>query len=153
MLSLNCPRIHTHVVFIQLVDSPSDNVHGNSVSSHPTLGALTTEPSVVTIDVLTWLSRATLDAMGEAGKIATMSCPMPSYPVLGFGYAPNSLPPPGAEPQSTDKSENELARAFATIFSTQQQFPILNILAVWFPFLRRFVCPPFQLRLSSSAYV
>jgi hypothetical protein len=149
------PSVHQlRDIFIQLVDSPSDKVHGNSVSTHPTLGALTTEPSVVTIDVLAWLSRATLDAMGEAGMIATLSPrPMPSYPILGFGYTLNSLPPLGAEPQSTDKSENELARAFATIFSTHQQFPILNILAVWFPFLRRFVCPPFQLRLSASAYV
>ncbi|KAF8501170.1 cytochrome P450 [Russula emetica] len=126
-------------IFIQLVDSPSDAVHDNSLSTHPTLDALTTEPSVATIDVLAWLSRATLDAMGEAGMIATMSTrPMPSFSILGFGYALNSLPPPGAEPHSTDNSDNELARAFATIFSTQQQFRILNILAVWFPFLRRF---------------
>jgi hypothetical protein len=85
--------------------------------------------------------------------IAAMSPrPMSSFLILGFGYALNSLPPPGAEPHSTDKSENELARAFATIFSTQQEFRILNILAVWFPFLRIFVRPPFQSRLSSSAY-
>jgi hypothetical protein len=125
-------------------------VHEHSLSTHPTL---TTEPSVATIDVLSWLSRATLDAMGEAGMIVTMSIrSMPSFPILGFGYALNSLPPPGAEPHSTDESENELARAFATIFSTQQHFSILNILAVWFPFLRRFVRPPFQSRLSSNAY-
>ena len=117
------------------------------------MDALTTEPSVAIIDVLAWLSRATLDAMGEAGMIATMSTrPISLFPILGFGYALNSLPPPGAEPHSTDGSENELARAFATIFSTEQQFRIFNILAVWFPFLRRFVRPPFQSRLSSSAY-
>jgi hypothetical protein len=124
-------------------------VHGNSLSTQPTLGALTTEPSVATIDVLAWLGRATLDAMGEAGMFATMSArPTPSFPILGFGYALNSLPPPGAEPHSTDKSENELARAFATIFSTQQEFRILNILAVWFPFLRKLVRSPFQPRLD-----
>lgn len=112
------------------------------------------EPSVATIDVLAWLSRATLDAMGEAGMIATVSTrPMPSFPILGFGYALNSLPSPGAELHSTEKSENELARAFATIFSTQQEFRILNILVVWFPFLRKLVRPPFQSRLSSSTYV
>lgn len=128
-------------------------MHGNSLSTHPTLDALTTEPSVATIDVLTWLGRATLDAMGEAGMSVTMStCPIPSFPILGFGYALNSLPPPGAEPHSTDESENELARAFATIFSTQQQFRVLNILAVWFPFLRIFVRPPFRSRLSSNVY-
>jgi hypothetical protein len=84
--------------------------------------------------------------MGEAGMITTMSTfSTLSFPILGFGYALNSLPQPGAEPHSTDKSENELARAFATIFSTHQQFRILNILAVWFPFLRRFVRPPFSI--------
>jgi hypothetical protein len=70
---------------------------------------------------------------------------MPSFPVAGFGYTLNSLPPPGADPLSADKSENELARAFATIFSTQQEFRVLTILAVWFPFLRRFVRPLFNL--------
>jgi len=129
-------------------------VHDNPLFTHSTLDELTTEPSVATIDVLAWLSRATLDAMGEAGTIAiTMSTrPMPSFPILGFGYALNSLPPPGAEPHTTDKSENELARAFATIFSAQQQFRRLDILALWFPFLRRFVCSPFQPRLFLSAY-
>lgn len=109
--------------------------------------------SLATIDVLAWLSRATLDAMGEAGMIPAMSTrPMHSFSILGFGYALNSLPPPGVKPHTVDKSENELARAFATIFSTQQEFRILNILAVWFPFLRRFVCPSFQPRVSSSPY-
>lgn len=117
---------------MRLVDSPSDTVHGNSSS----------EPFVATIDVLAWLGRATLDAMGEAGMIAIISTlPTPSFPILGFGYALNSLPPPGVEPHSADKPENELARAFATIFTTQQEFRILNVLALWFPFLRRFVRP------------
>jgi hypothetical protein len=77
---------------------------------------------------------------------------MPSFPVAGFGYTLNSLPPPGADPLTADKSENELARAFATIFSTHQQFRILTILAIWFPFLRRFVRLSFQPKLSSGTY-
>ena len=72
----------------------------------------------------------------------------PSFLASGFGYALNSLPPPGADPHNADKSENELAHAFATIFSTQHQFRILTVLALWFPFLRRFVRPPFQLKSS-----
>ena len=70
---------------------------------------------------------------------------MHSFSLAGFGYTLNSLPPPGTDPLSADKSENELARAFATIFSTQQEFRVLTVLAVWFPFLRRFVRPLFSL--------
>jgi hypothetical protein len=42
--------------------------------------------------------------------------------------------------------ESELARAFATVFSTSQTFSVLSVLLVWFPFLRRFVCPCFTIR-------
>ncbi len=73
---------------------------------------------------------------------------MPSFVILGFGYALNALPPPGAEPHSTDKSENDLARAFSIIFSTQHQFRILDILAVWFPFLKRFVRTTFSTEIA-----
>ncbi len=123
-------------------------VHGNSSSTHPTLNALTAEPSVTTIDVLAWLGRATLDVIGEAGMIAISIRLCPQCPFLGFGYALNALPPPGADPRGTNKSESELARAFAIIFTTQQQFCIFNVLAIWFPFLRRFVRPHLQPRLS-----
>ena len=44
-------------------------VHGNS---------LATEPSVTTIDILGWLGRVTMDVIGEAGMIASISaCSFP----------------------------------------------------------------------------
>jgi hypothetical protein len=68
--------------------------------------------------------------MGEVGMITIMFArPMPSFLISGFGYALK------ADPHSSNKSENELARAFSTIFFTQQQFSVLNIFALWFPFL------------------
>ena len=55
---------------------------------------------------------------------------------LGFGYSFNSL----ASALGGEKSsEDELARAFAVIFSTARQFRVITILQVWFPVLRRFV--------------
>ncbi|KAJ7242872.1 cytochrome P450 [Mycena haematopus] len=69
-------------------------------------------PGYARVDVLMWLGRATLDAIGLAG----------------FGYRFNSL---------TDDN-NELAQAFGVIFSTARKFRVMTILQVWFPFLRRF---------------
>ncbi|KAJ6466379.1 cytochrome P450 [Mycena sanguinolenta] len=69
-------------------------------------------PGYVRVDVLKWLGRATLDAIGLAG----------------FGYHFNAL---------TDDN-NELAQAFGVIFSTARKFRVMTILQVWFPFLRRF---------------
>ncbi|KAJ6557224.1 cytochrome P450 [Mycena vulgaris] len=69
-------------------------------------------PGYARVDVLVWLGRATLDAIGLAG----------------FGYNFNSL---------TD-DDNELAHAFGVIFSTARKFRVMTILQVWFPFLRRF---------------
>ncbi|KAF5382545.1 hypothetical protein D9615_002825 [Tricholomella constricta] len=66
------------------------------------------------IDALSWLARATLDVIGEAG----------------FGYHFNSL--------SSPSTDNELATAFAVIFSTARKFRVITILQVWFPILRRF---------------
>ncbi|THG99229.1 hypothetical protein EW145_g7300, partial [Phellinidium pouzarii] len=64
------------------------------------------------IDALAWLGRATLDVIGLAG----------------FGYTFNSL---------TDES-NELALAFASVFSTARKFRVMTILQAWFPILRSF---------------
>jgi len=87
------------------------------------------------VDVLSWLSTATLDVIGLAG----------------FGYALNALPTPDASsnahnfPNTSDKfsvpqqSSNELANAFSVIFMAPMHFSFFTILQVWFPFLRRFV--------------
>ena len=69
------------------------------------------------IDALAWLGRATLDIIGLAG----------------FGYAFNSL---------TDES-NELALAFAAVFTTARKFRVMTILQAWFPILRGFVSSSF----------
>ncbi|KAJ7246417.1 cytochrome P450 [Mycena rebaudengoi] len=69
-------------------------------------------PGYARVDVLMWLGRATLDAMGLAG----------------FGYHFNSL---------TDDN-NELAQAFGVVFSTARKFRVMTILQAWFPLLRKF---------------
>ncbi|KAG5648394.1 hypothetical protein DXG03_004968 [Asterophora parasitica] len=73
------------------------------------------------IDVLSWLARATLDVIGEAG----------------FGYDFDALSShASAHPQN--ETHNELAAAFGVIFSTARKFRVMTILQVWFPVLRRF---------------
>ncbi|KAJ7070036.1 cytochrome P450 [Mycena amicta] len=69
------------------------------------------------VDALAWLGRATLDAIG----------------VAGFGYHFNSL-----SATEGDGHDDELAKAFADIFSTARKFRVMTILQVWFPLLRRF---------------
>ncbi|KAF7296500.1 Cytochrome P450 [Mycena chlorophos] len=71
------------------------------------------------VDALAWLGRATLDAIG----------------VAGFGYHFNSLT---SENDGHGHGKDELARAFADIFSTARKFRVMTILQVWFPLLRRF---------------
>ena len=95
--------------------------------------------SATTVDVLTWLCRATLDVIGEAGTSLLMLLSHALISVSGFGYSFHSLATPGTEPSNADKTDNELARAFATMFSPQHQFSKLTILAIWFPFLKRLV--------------
>ncbi|OCH91130.1 cytochrome P450 [Obba rivulosa] len=80
-------------------------------SSSPTL----------TVDVLRWFARATLDIIGEAG----------------FGYQFSSLAAAARSDQGEGtQAENELARAFAVIFDAAHQFHIMTILRIWFPILR-----------------
>ncbi|PCH40336.1 hypothetical protein WOLCODRAFT_162280 [Wolfiporia cocos MD-104 SS10] len=75
-------------------------------------------PALTKVDVLPWLARATLDVIGEAG----------------FGYYFDSLP---AAMQGAGH-ENELARAFGTIFNSARKFRVITILQAWFPILLRF---------------
>jgi cytochrome P450 len=65
--------------------------------------------------VLAWLIRATLDAMGLAG----------------FGYSFDALTNP-------DPDADELAAAFATIFSSARKLRLITVFQAWFPVLRRF---------------
>ena len=94
------------------------------------------------MDVLAWFARATLDVIGEAGtSFLGFRCIYAQKDsrnrVPGFGYAFNSLS--AASHTAGGKEENELARAFAVIFSTARKFRVATILQVWFPALRRFV--------------
>ncbi len=114
----------------------------SSTQSHPS-HMQTADPPTSTrpvIDVLSWLTRAALDIIGEAGKIFIfISCFRTLIPVSGFGYSFHSLPLPGTNSYNASRPENELASAFAAIFSTSHTFSVLTVLTVWFPFLRRFV--------------
>lgn len=100
--------------------------------------------STTTVDVLVWLCRATLDVIGEAGTSLFLLLSHALISVSGFGYSFHSLPTPGTDPSNADKTDNELARAFATMFSPRHQFSTWNILAIWFPFLKKLVRPTFE---------
>ncbi|KZT09092.1 cytochrome P450 [Laetiporus sulphureus 93-53] len=75
-------------------------------------------PGLPEVDVLAWLSRATLDVIGEAG----------------FGYHFNSV----ATAARGTRDESELARAFGIIFDSARKFRTLTILQAWFPVLSKF---------------
>jgi hypothetical protein len=68
-------------------------------------------------------------------------CVVPSHQIIivpGFGYNFNSLV----------GKHNELADAFATIFSTARKFRLITVLQVWFPLLRKFVSTAASLAFS-----
>ena len=130
--------------------SPLDPACQPPSTRHRTSPLQTTDLSAFTcpvVDVLAWLTRATLDVIGEAGNIQILVSHFFIYSAPGFGYSFHSLPPPGTDPYSTHMPESELARAFATVF-TSQTFSVLSVLLAWFPFLRRFVCPLFTIENS-----
>lgn len=101
-------------------DSEEEEIHTSSASFQKETPAATQDGT--RIDALAWLGRATLDIIGLAG----------------FGYAFNSL---------TDEA-NELALAFAAVFSTARKFRVMTILQAWFPILRGFVSWYFYLFAS-----
>ncbi|KAG6903285.1 hypothetical protein C0995_000180 [Termitomyces sp. Mi166 len=76
------------------------------------LAQVDAHPSPPRIDVLAPSARATLDVIGEAG----------------FGYHFNAL----------SSSADQLAAAFAVIFSASRKFRMFTILQAWFPILRHF---------------
>ncbi|KAI5119364.1 hypothetical protein M0805_008519 [Coniferiporia weirii] len=96
-------------IWLRIVDDDDDDDDdGDNVTF--TCSAAQRADSGTRIDALAWLGRATLDVIGLAG----------------FGYTFNSL---------TDES-NELALAFASVFTTARKFRVITILQAWFPFLR-----------------
>jgi hypothetical protein len=70
----------------------------------------------VRVDVLNWLGRATLDVIGLAG----------------FGYTFDALV----------DDQNDLAAAFAEVFSAARKFRFITVLQAWFPLLHYFVSSP-----------
>jgi len=64
------------------------------------------------IDVLSWLSRMTLDVIGKAG----------------FAYSFESL--------NSDAKPNELSQAFSVLFRVGTKLTMIPMLRAWFPFLR-----------------
>lgn len=107
------------------------------------------------IDVLSHLSRATLDIIGLAGfgyafgSLDALESNDPgmesdSDTLIGAGPTTGNSKIENKKAKSEDGEENttgsnELAHAFATIFSTARKFRVMTILQVWFPVLRRFV--------------
>ncbi|KAI0258606.1 hypothetical protein BC834DRAFT_975001 [Gloeopeniophorella convolvens] len=79
-------------------------------------------PVHLVVDVLVWLTCATLDVIGEAG----------------FSYAFHVLPLPGSDPHAADTVQNELACTFAAIFSTARKFRMVTVFTVRFPVLCQF---------------
>ncbi|KAH8818978.1 cytochrome P450 [Flagelloscypha sp. PMI_526] len=121
-----------HIPFLRQRRVPK-NIH--TVPSSPVESSLPTPPTSppaisqtsrgMRIDVLSYLSRATLDVIG----------------LSGFGYNFDSLPHPeelDASGKREGKKDSELAKAFSVIFSSARKFRAMTILQVWFPFLRRF---------------
>jgi hypothetical protein len=90
-----------------------------------------------TIDVLSWLSRMTLDVIGLAGMLSfSVACELyltAGYCfALGFNYKFNAL--------SEGKERNELNQAFSKIFETNASVSIIPLLRGFFPALRWLVC-------------
>ncbi|KAG9045759.1 hypothetical protein FS837_005680, partial [Tulasnella sp. UAMH 9824] len=69
------------------------------------------DPEGIDADVFVWLNRATLDIIGLAG----------------FGYDFNSV---------AEGEKNELAQAFARLFTPPSRIPVIDMLAERFPILR-----------------
>lgn len=88
------------------------------------------------VEVLSWLSRATLDIIGQAGipLSAVLARPKNSMRLnhtIGFNYDFDAL--------SVGKKPNELNQAFTTLFHTNRSVTFLNILQAFLPIFRFFV--------------
>jgi len=86
------------------------------------------------IDVLSWLSKMTLDVIGLAGR----------YPLIwiikvfaqlnfpsGFNYSFNAL--------NAEDKPNELNEAFSKLFKVANSLSLLPVLQAWFPVFRSLV--------------
>jgi hypothetical protein len=80
-LSHLCPQLRD--IFLQLVDAPSPQSAAHSQPVSPA------SPPPITVNVLTWLGRATLDVIGEAG---TFLYQFRSVPLLSFSSQDSAIP-------------------------------------------------------------
>lgn len=90
------------------------------------------------VEVLSWLSRATLDIIGQAGipLSAVLSRPQNTMRLnrtIGFNYDFQ------VDALSVGKTPNELNQTFATLFHTNRYVTFLNILQASLPIFRSFV--------------
>lgn len=86
------------------------------------------------VEVLSWLSRTTLDVIGLAGifytyHVSPMNRRINCAP--GFDYHFDAL--------SVDEEPNELSLAFATLFHSNRSIAFLDILQAYFPILQHLV--------------
>ena len=85
------------------------------------------------IDCLSWMSRTTLDIIGLAGKLSYPTCHHHTFFLIkklnfpGFNYNFNAL--------SGDPENNELMKAFSTIFKAGQKLSVIPVLRATFPAL------------------
>lgn len=85
------------------------------------------------IDILSWLSRATLDIIGLAGAYIFGVVQQSIFKALfaGFNYKFNAL----------SNEKNELNTAFAQMFKAGQRITLVPVLRGLFPLLRFLVSP------------
>jgi hypothetical protein len=104
--------------------------------------AAQTEDGVVKVDVLSWLSRLTLDVIGLAGnRRGSKHSNFIMARHLGFNYKFDSL--------GSDKP-SELNSAFSTLFQATTGVRVLGILQSMVPIFRRLVNQFFSSNFSFS---
>ncbi|KAJ7885368.1 cytochrome P450 [Mycena leptocephala] len=91
-----------------------------SVELRDILASQMTQSGTTRIDILTWLSKATLDIIGLAGKFSFFSA-------TGFNYNFNSL---------ASENQTELGAAFSTIFHAGMRMDFIRALQTWIPAFR-----------------
>src|SRR5262249_403472 len=84
------------------------------------------------IDVVSWLSRTTLDIIGLAGLPLVYEA-LQSFSSCNIGFHSN------LGNLDRDKQKNELNEALRVLFRESQKFSILSFLQAWFPILRLIV--------------
>ena len=99
---------------------------------------------VAPIEGLSWMSRATLDIIGLAGKIILSvhnHIDVINAKPPAFNYQFNAL--------AGDPEKNELMKSFSTIFKAGQKPSVIPMLKAMYPSLRFLVC----INICSSSFL